>query len=178
MENRDSEENKIKSDQIVKKMEIGAHAYMTELQVLNDVLFVIAFMLAFFITMSSDWLILFLFGDEYVEAVPVLMIHVWSAILVFMRTLLSKWLIIEGLLKMSLISQLSGAVVNILLNALLIPNYGAIGAACATVLSYASAGYFILFFNRDLKDMRLITTRSLLLPLRLIHSRGDLYKKL
>jgi Na+-driven multidrug efflux pump len=64
-----------------------------------------------------------------------------------MRALLSKWLIIEHLLKYSLVTQASGAILNVLLNFLLIPAYHGVGAAFATLISYAAASYFALFLS-------------------------------
>jgi len=48
----------------------------------------------------------------------------------------------------------------------LIPVYGAIGAAVATVISYASAGWLALLFSARTRPMGWMMAKSLLLPLR------------
>ena len=132
-------------------------------------------MLAVLTTFSAGWLIPFLFGAEYLLSVEVLLVHIWAAILVFMRALLSKWLIAESLLKISFLSQVSGAIANIILNYFLIPMMGPVGAAYATVVSYAVASYAILFLRKETRPMALVVTRSLILPYRLLIARGRLY---
>ncbi len=149
--------------------------YYEKLQKTNDFLFASAFMLAVLTTFASGWLIPFFFGAEYLLSVEVLLVHIWAAILVFMRALLSKWLIAESLLKISFLSQVSGAIANIILNWFLIPVMGPVGAAYATVVSYAIASYAILFLRKETQPMALVVTRSLVLPYRLLISRGRLY---
>ena len=150
--------------------------YACDIQKLNDFLFAAAVMIALVVTITGKWLVPFLLGEAYAEVLPILLVHVWAAVLVFMRALLSKWLIVENLLRLSLLSQVAGALANIALNAYLIPLYGPLGAAYATVFSYFIAGYGILFFNRKLWPMAFVITRSLLLPLRFIRWGFQLYE--
>ncbi len=142
--------------------------YNKEIQRLNDVLFCAALSMAILVSIWSEKLILNLFGVDYLESVDVLVVHIWCSIIVFMRALLSKWLIAGGFFRLSLVSQMSGALVNVLLNIYLIPLYGIIGAAYATVISYSVAGYLVLFVHRDLRPMGNVVTRSLLLPYRIL----------
>ncbi|MBD3822795.1 MAG: flippase, partial [Thiotrichales bacterium] len=53
-------------------------------------------------TFLSDWLILLLFGQAYLEAGKVLMIHVWSMPFVFLLVASGKWFIAEGLTRIAL----------------------------------------------------------------------------
>ena len=149
--------------------------YQNDLQRLNDLLFVSALVIAFGVSLTAGWGIEKLFGITYAEAASVLIVHTWVGIFVFMRVLLSKWFITENLLKLSMFSQVLGAFANMFLNAQLIPLYGPIGAAYATVISFSVAGYLVLFLHRDLWPMALVVTRSLLLPLRLLQKGRNLY---
>jgi O-antigen/teichoic acid export membrane protein len=151
--------------------------YLAEIQKLNDVLFIIAFIIAFTVTCSADWLVNLVFGTAFSESASILVIHVWAAIFVFMRALLSKWLISENFLRLSFLSQTAGAIANILLNLFLIPLYGALGAAYATLISFALAGFFILFIFPDLKPMALVVTRTLLLPYRVLNRCGKFHRQ-
>jgi len=149
--------------------------YQLELQKINDVLFFSGLAIALAVSSLAE-ILLMLFGEAYAASAPILIVHIWAGIFVFTRALLSKWFIIENLLKLSLLSQVSGALLNIILNLKLIPLYGAMGAAYATVLSYAVAGYFVLFCHRDLWPMASIVTKSLFLPLRVLQKGRRLYK--
>jgi Na+-driven multidrug efflux pump len=53
-----------------------------------------------------------------------------------------------------------------MLNLLLIPEFGGRGAATATVISYAVAGYLSLFVSRQTRPIALQMSKAMVLPLR------------
>lgn len=161
--------------QLIQKRAAAAESYAIDIQKINDFLLALALTMALFVSANANWLMATLFGEAYIDAAPVLVIHVWGAVFIFMRTLLSKWLITENLLHLSLLSQASGAMANISLNLYLIPLYGPVGAAYATVFGYFVAGYLVLFLHRDLKPMALVVSRSLVLPIRILRWGKALY---
>lgn len=136
------------------------------LQKLLDLLFIIAFVLAIVITFLSDALITSLYGLEYQRAAVILSIHIWAGIFIFMRAAFSKWILIEDAITFSMITHGFGAFVNIILNIFLVPEYGGIGAAIATLLSYAMASYISLFFYKASRPIFWMMTKSLLAPFR------------
>ncbi len=162
--------------QLIRRQTTDKAGYALEIQKLNDLLFAIAFLVALLVTFSADALVPLLFGEAYSGAVPVLLVHIWAAILVFMRALLSKWLIAEDLLRLSFLSQVAGAITNIALNSYLIPQYGALGAAYATVVSYLVSGYAVLWLHRDLRPMAKMISLSLVLPIRFLIRGRRLYE--
>lgn len=145
--------------------------YQKRLQQSNDILFGLSLSLAIVVQLFGTWLITLIFGDKYTDAAVILQIHIWSSVFIFMRTLASRWLILEDLVKFSLYSHIAGALVNVVFNYLLIPEFGAIGAAYATLISYASAGWLIFYVNRKTRLIGNIMTRSLLFPLRAIFNK-------
>ena len=104
---------------------------------------------AFLIMLFSGLIINILYGKEYAQAASVLSIHIWSGVFVFLGVASSNYLIAENLTKISFFRTILGAVSNVILNIILIPLYGIIGAAYATLISYAVSGYFsnILFIK-------------------------------
>ena len=164
--------------QLLTKRTRSPIAYQRNLQMLNDGLLCAALVVALFITMFAKDLVPLLFGEGYKDAIPILRIHIWVGLFVFMRALLSKWLIAENLLKLSLLSQLLGAVVNVIVNIQMIPLYGPLGAAYATVISYCVVGYGVLFLHRDLWPMAMVVTRSIFLPLRLVRYGRNIYREI
>jgi PST family polysaccharide transporter len=56
-----------------------------------------------------------------------------------------------------------GAVINIVLNIILIPRYNALGAAVATIIAYGYVGYAANLFNKETIQIFKLQTRSLLL---------------
>jgi len=148
----------------------GIEIYHSKLQKIYDLLVYIALILAIPITFLGTPFIKLLYGDAYEEAGQILSIHIWASVFIFMRSLLSKWLIAENLFVFSFVTHTSGAVVNILLNLILIPQLGGIGAAIATLISYATASYFSLFLNSKTWDMAMMMTKALIVPIRNINS--------
>lgn len=104
-------------------------------------------------------------SSEYQESIQVLQIHIWACLFIFMRLLYSKWIIIERKYLLSLISQGSGAISNVLLNLLLIPRFGIQGAAVSTVISYGISGYFSLMIHQDSRKFFIMMSKSLFNPL-------------
>ena len=161
--------------QLINKKQNDMSGYRLDLQKINDLLYCCGILTAVFVSLSASWFLPLLFGNAYSEAIPVLVVHVWAGVFVFMRTLLSKWLITENQLKLSMVSQVLGALINVVLNMHLIPLYGPLGAAYATVISHAVSGYVVLFCHRDLWPMAMLVTRSILLPVRVMRKGFDLY---
>ena len=114
--------------------------YHNSLERLYKLVVLIAFALALPMTFFSEKIITTIFGIEYYNAGPVLSIHIWSSIFLYLNLASSKWYLIEELQILTLIRQILGVVSNILLNIFFIKNYGIVGAAWATLLSQAISG--------------------------------------
>jgi PST family polysaccharide transporter len=143
-----------------------AAAYDRSLQVSLDVLCGVALVIAIAMQFAAGPLVRLLFGPEFAASAAVLTLHVWAGVFVFMRAVLSRWLLAEDLLRFSLVTHAAGALVNVALNLVLIPRHGAFGAAWATVISYASAGWLALFLSARTRPLGWMMARALLLPLR------------
>lgn len=161
---------------LIRSRERGARIYHRRLQQLYDFLVWIALGLAVVMTFAANRLILLLFGEAYAASGPILAIHVWAGIFVFLKAGLGRWLLAEGFLHFLFISNSVGAVVNVILNLFLIPAYGGIGAAIATVVSYAAAGYGACFLVPSMRRAGYMLTLALVVPVRaavrLISGRG------
>lgn len=107
-----------------------------------------------------------LYGPQYAQTSAILSIHIWALIFVGFGLGLRRWLAVENLTVYSLWSALSGAVVNIVLNLIFIPRFGAIGAAWTMVFSSAVSGYLICLFLPRLHPVFRQLTIALLLPIR------------
>lgn len=138
--------------------------YYKRLQRLYTFLVWLAIGIALPMTLLSDWLVIFLFGDAYLLAGQVLTIHIWAAVFVFLGVAFTKFLLAENLTKISLQRTFFGAVTNVVLNFFLIPEYGVIGAAIATLLSQLVANYLYDFFDYRLHGHVMIKTRAIFFP--------------
>ena len=148
---------------IVNAKKVSKELYYERLQKLYDLMVLLALSVAIPVTFLSDWIINFLYGSEFSTAVDVLKIHIWAGIFVFLGVASSKWFIAENLQKYSFYRVLSGSVVNVILNFILIPKFGIKGAAVATLISQIIAAYLFDVFTLKTKIIFFMKTRSLLL---------------
>ena len=132
-----------------------------------DLLFIAALTISVLIYVVAPWIIEFFYGESYREAIPILRVHIFASLFIYMRVLLSQWLVSERFAEFSLVSQVSGAVVNVLLNLFLIPQYGAMGAAVASLVAYAVTSYFCLFFYSRTRVIASMMSRSIFFAFRL-----------
>ena len=156
---------------LIEKKNKDPKTYQEHLQKIFNVLFLIAITVAILVTLVSKPAIQLLYGEAYSKAGSILMIHIWAGVFIFLRALFSRIIFIENLLEFSLITHFSGALVNVVLNLILIKPMAGYGAAIATLVSYAAASYFSLFFSQKTRPFALMMTRSLLLPLSTIKNQ-------
>ncbi|MDZ8108098.1 MAG: flippase [Nostoc sp. DedQUE12a] len=116
--------------------------YYQRIRQLLRLMVVVSIAIAIPMSFLSGSIITMLFGNGYVAAGQVLAIHIWASLFVFMGVATSPWFIAEGLTHLSLNRTLLGAIINIVLNFLLIPHYAGVGAAIATVISQSFATFF------------------------------------
>lgn len=141
--------------------------YHKRIQQTYDLLFIVSFTVALTMTFIASPLILLLFGDQYVRAGTILAIHIWAGVFMFTQSINNQYILMEDLLHFHLINHGCAALLNILLNFILIPKYGGVGAAYATLVSYAVASYFFLFLSKRTRGLAIVISRSFVFPLRL-----------
>ena len=89
-----------------------------------------------------------IYGVQYSAANKVLISLIWSKLFSQMGAVRSVWMLCEGMEKYIKYFVGLGALINLILNALLIPRYGAAGAAVATfVTEFISSGLATLIFS-------------------------------
>lgn len=112
------------------------------------VLLAVGMPLAAVVTFYSAELVEFFYGLRYAESAAVLAILIWSGILNFCVLGLAQMLIVTGGQKVLMAVYGFQTVVNVVLNLLLVPRYGATGAGAAAVLTMLSAFPAVLPFAR------------------------------
>jgi O-antigen/teichoic acid export membrane protein len=135
--------------------------YYVRLQRLYDLIVWIAIAIAIPMTFLSDWIVTLLFGEQYSQAGGVLMVHFWAGIFVAFSFITSKHINIINRQSLTMIATLIGAVSNVILNFVLIKKFGVVGAAYATLISYALTNYLILFFFKDLRKLFFMINKSI-----------------
>jgi PST family polysaccharide transporter len=135
--------------------------YRRKFQELYDFMVALALMISIPVAIFSKPLIQLLYGDDFSSAASVLTVHVWALAFVFLSASSGKWFIIQGLQKYVFYRAFCGAIVNVLLNLLLIPVMGANGAAIATVLSLFVSGFAVNYFMIHTRELFYMQLKSL-----------------
>jgi polysaccharide transporter, PST family len=133
------------------------------IQRLFSLMSLISVVIGSFIALAAPLIIRLLYTDEFAAAAPVLAVHVWASVFVFLGVAQSPWDISQNLLKLTFYRSLTGAAANILLNFILIPKYSAMGAAWATLTSYGLSTMVGNAFNARTRIVFYMQLRSLYL---------------
>lgn len=131
---------------IVRSRQEDSQRYVEKLRQLYRLLVALALLFALPVSIFSEKLIELLYGVAYNDASEVLAVHVWAGVAVFLGAASSQYLNVENLQSVALLRTLLGLVCNIALNVPLIQLYGALGAACATVVAYFVATFALVLF--------------------------------
>jgi len=136
---------------IILSKKTDGELFSSRFEKLYGLLIILSVGLALFLTIFSSQIVYFLYGPGYSFASVVLVIYAWSIVPMFISIALSQYLVIQKLTLYSFYTTLIGAVSNILLNLLLIPSYGLIGAAISTVIAYSIAVLSVFLFKETRK---------------------------
>ncbi len=90
-------------------------------------------------TIAADFVVPLVFGAQFASAAPMFAVAAWSWVFAFFMIATGQHLVAENLALVVMVRTLLGAASNVALNALLIPSQGGLGAAWATLLSFAIA---------------------------------------
>jgi len=141
---------------IIKYREKDLSSYLISLRKLYFVLFWLAIAVVLPLSLLAGRIIRVLYGIEFQDAAPVLAIHLWASVPMFLCVAIEHYLLAESMQKIVFIQSAIGAGVNITLNALLIPLHGTTGAALATVFSYIFMLTTLMFFKKTRQHCSLL----------------------
>ncbi len=102
-----------------------------------------------------------LYGADYMPSVPVLRILVWYLMFSFMGVIRNVWILAEQKQKYLWIINLLGAAFNVLLNYILIPYYGASGAALASFVTQVFTNFVLGFIMKPIRENNKLLLRGL-----------------
>ena len=145
---------------IIESKRVSRVNYERSLKHLFRFLIYFSILIAVVMTFISKNIIVLLFGNDYLKSSLPLAIHIWVGIFVFIGIASSKILVLENIQKIYLIQTITGAILNVLLNLYLIPDYGATGASLATLLSYGLS-FVVWFFSVKTRYLGLIIFQSI-----------------
>ena len=116
----------------------------------------IGIVLSTILFLGSDLLFNFFFDLKYDQSIPTFKVLVWYLAIVFIYGSISNNLVALGKVKFLVALNLVMILVNVVLNLFLIPHYGAVGAAIATIfcelLILFTAGIYWISISKKIKS--------------------------
>jgi O-antigen/teichoic acid export membrane protein len=134
------------------------------LQKLYNTMALVNYAVAVPVTILAKPLVIATFGAAYANAGLMLAVLVWANMFSSLELARSSFLTTMNWTRINFITIFLGAVINIVLNYLLIPRYGGMGAAVASCISYWFAAHGACFVYRPLFRTGYMLTRAMVYP--------------
>ena len=109
-----------------------------------------------------------LYGASFAGAIPVLVVHIWTCVFVSMGILGNQWYLSHGLQSRTLTFTLLGAGCNFGTNLLLVPHWGALGAAIASLVAQIVSTFAADTLSARTRPLFQLKLNALIWPLRAI----------
>lgn len=149
---------------LIKTRESDENEFYGRLQKLFNLLAFIGYAIAVPTTFIGIFVVKLLYGEAYATAGPMLIILIWSNVFAILAVARNAYLLAMGWTWVLFAMVLTGAAANVVLNYLLIPRYGGIGAAAASLVSYWIAAHGACYLYKPLRKTAKMMTKSLLYP--------------
>lgn len=139
---------------VLEKRKVSLEEYLDQFKLVMAGVNLMSFLFAFLMT-CLGWIVIFvIYGQEYIGAFVPLVILSWSSFVGVSGYTRTLWITGEGLYKYEKYFAVSAAVLNIVLDVLFIWQFGIVGAAVATFITYV---YEVLIVPLFFKDTRVFT---------------------
>lgn len=115
-------------------------------------------------TLFADPIIALLYGPNYQGAGSILMVSVWSVVFINLGLQRTSFLTVKRLLHWHPLTIVAAMITNVGLNLVLIPKYGGMGAAVATLVSQWVAAHPLCYIIKPLRVNGKMMTKALLWP--------------
>ncbi len=148
----DSIINSFRSLIFEKKTSGNEQMYLNTLKRLYRIIFWICVAFSIGMLIFSKLIIIILYGKEYIGASRCLFIYSLSVIFAYLGTARGIWIVAEEKNKYVKYYILMGGIINLILNALLIPTFGIDGAAIATVITQIFVAIFAPLLFKETKE--------------------------
>ncbi len=139
----------------------SGEGFKNTLTALYTIIIYLSLLQSLFISLLSGFIMKLFYGAAYSAAAAPLSVLVWYSTFAYLGSVRNIWILAEGKQKYLWIINTSGAVLNIILNAVLIPKIGITGAAVATFMTQLFTNFIIGFIVKPLRENNRIMIRSL-----------------
>jgi len=135
--------------------------YLKKFQIYSDAMLFLWLGVAAPISLLAPFIVQTLYGEQYAASAGVLSIYVWAQFGSNFGIARNTYFALEGKLRYNLYLTVAGSIFNIVWNYLLIPQYGALGATAATLMTYFYVSILVNFYIKELKPFASLILGSL-----------------
>lgn len=126
--------------------------YIKRNRQLYAIVFYLSISVSLIISLFAEFIIKVLYGVEYIEAANPLRIIVWYTAFSYLGIARNAWIVCENKQKYLKYIYISAAFINVLLNFIFIPVWGASGAALASLITQVATVLIVPYFIKALKE--------------------------
>lgn len=148
---------------IMESYSLNREKFKKRLRQLYAVIFWIGVAVSLVLSIGGKLVIRILYGVEYLPAAGSLAILTWYTGFSYLGVARSIWLICEGKQRYEKVFAAVGAVVNLIMNAVLIPVYGIRGAAAATLFTRIVTDLVAPLVLKNTRENSIIIIEAILL---------------
>ena len=135
--------------------------YLKKFQIYSDAMLFLWLGVAVPVSVLAPFIVQTLYGEQYAASSGVLSIYVWAQFGTNFGIARNTYFALEGQLRYNIYLTVAGSIFNIVLNYLLIPPYGALGATAATLITYFYVTILVNFYIKELKPFASLILGSL-----------------
>ncbi len=149
---------------LVEAKESSENLFYERLQKYYNLMALTAYAIAVPVMLVAKWLVPALFGASYARAGVMLAVLIWANLFTYLEIARSAYFNVMNWNRIYFVTLALGAVMNVVLNLLLIPRYGGLGAAIASCVSYWFAAHGACFLYKPLHRTGFMLTRAMFYP--------------
>lgn len=125
---------------LVKYWQTNKSKYETESQKIMNITIWTTILICTLIALFSEFIINITYGQEYAKSIPVLQVLVFKAVGTALLSIGGQLIIIENIHKWAFIRNILSCIVCVILNYYMIPMWGIMGTAWATIITVVFTG--------------------------------------
>ena len=131
-------------------------------KILYFIVFYISIIVSIIFTIFGKLIIQILFGEAYLPTAAPLRIITWYTAFSYLGVARNAWIVCKDKQRYLKYLYFSSAILNVILNLIFIPKYGAVGAAFASLISQISTVIIVPFFIKELRENSMMIVEAIL----------------
>ena len=125
--------------------------YLKRFRQLYAIIFWFCIAYGLFVMVFAKPIVVLLYGEKYLAVVPALSLVVWYDAFCYFGSANNMYMVAEYKSKWVQFTTLAGAVCNVVLNVAMIPYWGIVGAALASLVTQVLANFVMMWVIKDLR---------------------------